>query len=58
LATHGSGSRFGGKETKTVAGTEFTKAQEDTINHSESGNVLLQLIVKAAHDEAKDCLQE
>ena len=35
-----------------------TKAQENTVNHSESGDVLLQLNVEAAHDEAKDCLQE
>ena len=58
LASHGGGSRLGGKETKTVARTEFTKAQENTVNHSESGDVLLQLNVEAAHDEAKDCLQE
>ena len=58
LATHSGRSRLGGKETKAVAGTKFTEAQKDTVNDSEGGDVLLQLDVEAAHDEANDCLQE
>lgn len=58
LATHSGRSRLGSEETKTIAGAKFTKAQKDTVNHGESGDVLLQLDVEAAHDETNDCLQE
>jgi hypothetical protein len=58
LATHSGRSRLGGKEAKAVARTKFTKAQKDTVNDSECADVILQLDVETAHDEANDCLQE
>jgi hypothetical protein len=58
LATNGSGTRFRGKETKAITGAKFTKAQKNTINHSKGPDVLLQLVVEAAHDEANDGLQK
>lgn len=57
LATSGSRCRLGGKETKAVTRAELTEAQKDSINHCEGTDVMLQLDVETAHDEADDGLQ-
>ena len=58
LAAHSGGAGLGGEQTKTVARTELTKAQENAIDDGKCANVVRELLIEAAHDEADDGLAE
>ena len=58
LAADGSRASLGGEQTKAVARTELTEAQEDTVHDGEGGEVVRELLVQTAHDEADDGLAE
>lgn len=58
LSADGSGASLGCQQTETVAGAELTEAEEDTVDHCEGGDMVRQLDIQAAHDEANDSLAE
>lgn len=58
LATHGSGTRLGGEETEAVAGPKLAEGEEDSVDYGKCTNVVRELLIETAHDEADDSLEK